>query len=125
MHNSEQVIHLRGNAMTPASSPGLTSPRPTASDALRARFMFLLGFAYLLLVAGLIHRTTTKTVTEFELDFLYAGLIALWPIFAVEAVWGVAHRDRTKRRGPVLLRAVLVCLMPPWRMALTDTRTGL
>jgi hypothetical protein len=52
-------------------------------------------------------------------------LFALWPVFQAEAVWGVRHRDRTKPRRPVVLRAVLVCLMPPWRMALTDPRFGL
>ncbi len=101
------------------------SPTPSPAVTLRARFMFLLAFGYLLLVAGLIHRATSTSVTTLELDILYAGLLGLWPIFAAEAWWGVRRRDRTKRRGPVVWRAILVCLMPPWRMALTDTRTGL
>jgi voltage-gated potassium channel len=98
---------------------------PTPFDTLRARFMFVLAFAYLLLVAGLVHRAISKSVTQWELDVMYVGLVALWPIFAAEAVWGVVRRDRSKRRRPVLMRAALVMLMPPWRMALADPRTGL
>jgi hypothetical protein len=98
---------------------------PTAFDTLRARFLFLLAFVYLLLVAGLIHRATSKTVTAWELDVMYVGLVALWPIFAAEAVWGVWRRDRAKRGRPIVLRAVLVMLAPPWRMAQADPRTGL
>lgn len=103
----------------------LSTPVPTSRDTFRARFMFLLAFIYVLLVAGLIHRATSKSVAPWELDVLVAGLIALWPIFAIEAVWGVFDRDRTKPLRPALLRAILVLLMPPWRMALPDPRNGL
>lgn len=101
-------------------------PGPTRLDAFRARFMFLLAFCYLLLVAGLIHRASDREmVTAPELMVISAGLLGLWPIFVAEAVWGVLRRDRSKPRGPVVRRAVLVCLMPPWRMAIADPRTGL
>ncbi len=112
-------------ALTPETRTEPIGPQPAAWDTFRARFMFLFGFAYLLLVAGMIHRATTTSVTAFEMDVLVAGLIALWPIFAIEVWWGVARRDRSKPRGPVVWQAILVCLMPPWRMALTDPRTGL
>lgn len=98
---------------------------PTRLDTIRARCMFALGFVYLLLVAGLVHRATSKSVTQFELDGMFAGLALLWPVFVAEAIWGVCQRDRSKPRRPVLKRAILVMLMPPWRMALTDPRTGL
>src|SRR5262245_7578395 len=104
--------------MTPAAAP-------TRFEAVLARFMFLLSFAFLLLVAGLIHRAQQPQVTQGELNVMYAGLIALWPIFVVEAIAGVARRDRTKPLRPVFLRALLVCLMPPWRMGLVNPRTGL
>jgi hypothetical protein len=107
------------------SLEALPAPAPTTRDTFRARFMFVLAFAHLLLVAGLIHRATSKSVSVIELDIMYAGLIALWPVFVVEAVWGVQWRDPSKPLGPVVLRAMLVMLMPPWRMALADTRTGL
>jgi hypothetical protein len=105
----------------PASPPGT----PTRSDTIRARFMFALGFVHLLLLAGLIHRSTSTTVSPLELDVMYAGLAVLWPVFMLEVLWGVYRRDRTQPRGPILKRAVLVALLPPWRMALTDPRTGL
>jgi hypothetical protein len=100
-------------------------PAPTLFDTWRARLMFVLGFAYLLIVAGLIHRATTQTVTVFELDVMGIGIAFLWPVFVAEAIWQVYRRDRAKPRGPVLWRTVLVILMPPWRMALVDSRTGL
>jgi hypothetical protein len=87
--------------------------------------MFLLGFVYLLLVAGVVHRASSKMVSDVELHAMMLGIVALWPIFVVEVVLGVMHRDRSKSVWPFLWRALLVCLMPPWRMALTDPRTGL
>ncbi len=109
--------------MTPDTP--IPAPTPPPGDTFRARFMFALAFVYLLLVAGVIHRATSKSVSQVELDVMYAGLVALWPIFAFEAAWGVRRRDRAARRRPVVLRAALVALMPPWRMALADPRTGL
>ena len=98
---------------------------PTRFDTVRARFMFLLAFVFLLLIAGLVHRGTQKQVTQQELNIIYAGVLALWPVFVVEAVWGVVRRDRAKPLRPVLLRAFLVVLMPPWRMGQACPRTGL
>jgi hypothetical protein len=106
-------------------SPTPDASRTTAFDALRARLMFVLGFAYLLLSAGLIHRATTLSVTALELDVMAIGVAFLWPIFVAEALWQLYRRDRTKPRGPVLWRTVLIILMPPWRMALADSRTHL
>jgi hypothetical protein len=113
--------------MNPDTMPPPTAdaPRPTPFDTWRARMMFVLAFAYLLLVAGLVHRATSSQVTQAELDLMYVGMVALWPVFVAEAVWGVMRRDRSKPRRPVVWRAGLVILMPPWRMALTDARTGL
>jgi hypothetical protein len=109
----------------------METPKPpqeaaaTPRDTLRARFMFVLAFAHLLLVAGVLHRATSKHVTAWELDAMFVGLVALWPIFATEAVWGVLNRDRSKRGRPFVLRAALVMLFPSWRMALAEPRTGL
>jgi hypothetical protein len=111
---------------TPMPHPDdAAAPLPTARDTLRARFMFVLAFAHLLLVAGVLHRATSKHVTAWELDAMFAGLVALWPIFAAEAIWGVLHRDRSKPARPFVLRAALVLMFPSWRMALADPRTGL
>ena len=98
---------------------------PTPRDTLRARFMFVLAFVYLLLVAGLIHRATSTSVVQIELDVMYVGLVALWPVFVAEAVWGASRRDPARPRRSVWLRVLLIALAPPWRMALPDPRTGL
>jgi len=87
--------------------------------------MFVLAFAHLLLVAGLLHRAMTPNVTQWELDAMFVGLVALWPIFAIESAWGVYTRDRSKPVRPVVFHAMLVWLFPSWRMALSDPRTGL
>jgi hypothetical protein len=112
-------------AVPTPTAPPTDTPKPTPFDTLRARFMFLLGFVYLLLVAGVVHRATSKTVSEFELHAMMVGIVALWPIFVVEVVVGILQRDRSKSLWPFVWRALLVWLMPPWRMALTDPRTGL
>ncbi|MCS6866431.1 MAG: hypothetical protein RMJ56_04960 [Gemmataceae bacterium] len=107
---------------TPSAAHSLT---PTTLDTLRARVMFLFGFGYLLLIAGLVHRAGSKSAAQFELDIMMAGLLALWPVFVVDVGWGLLQRDRSRRLWPMLLRALLVLAMPPWRMALIDPRTGL
>lgn len=111
---------------TPTLPPDAPAkPLPTGRDTLRARFMFVLAFAHLLLVAGILHRATSSSVTDWELDAMFAGIVALWPIFATEAIWGLLQRDRSKPPQPFVLRAVLVMLFPSWRMALAEPRTGL
>ena len=40
-----------------------------------------------------------------ELEFMYAGLALLWPVFVAEAIWGLYQRDRSKPRRPIFLGA--------------------
>jgi hypothetical protein len=98
---------------------------PLPPNTARARVMFALAFAFLLLFAGLIHRALTNSVAQWELDAMHAGLFALWPAFVLEAAWSFYHRDRTKPRRGALFGALLVSVMPPWRMAQRCPRTGL
>ncbi len=116
---------MNSEALAPGAIPPGPSVTPTPGATLRARFLFALAFVHLLLVAGLVHRATSKSVTQWELDVMYVGLVALWPVFAVEAAWGGVRRDQLTPRRTALLRALLVVLMPAWRMALIDPRTGL
>ncbi len=117
---------MNSDTVSETIPPGtLTLAQPSEFDTLRARIMFWLAFIYLLLVAGLIHRSTSTNVTDLELHVLYIGLLAMWPLFVAEGVWGVFRRDRSKPTRPVVLRAVLSAVMPPWRMAEADPRTGL
>lgn len=98
---------------------------PTAATTWLARGMFALAALDLLMVAGLIHRAQESEVTEAELTILTIGLAVLWPVFVGEAILGVCFRDRARPRRPVVLRAMLVILMPPFRMGLIDPRTGM
>lgn len=98
---------------------------PLPPNTARARTMFALAFAFLLLFAGLIHRALTNSVAQWELDAMHAGLFALWPAFVLEAAWAFRHRDPTKSRRAALLGALLVSVVPPWRMAQRCPRTGL
>jgi len=109
------------NGPLPNSEPTTTSPVGTGF----ARFMFWLAFFDLLHFAGLIHRAQEKEVTHFELQLLSIDLVILWPIFIVEAWIGVLRRDRSKPARSPILRAILVTLLPPYRMGTPDPRTGL
>ena len=87
--------------------------------------MFGLGFAFLVLFAGLIHRSQEKEVTEAELAILRTGIVILWPIIALEVLVGLMRRDRSRPAIPALRQAILVMCLPPYRMGMTDPRTGL
>jgi len=105
------------------------NPEPVALTTgfatFRARVMFLLGFVYLLLVAVLVHRAVGTGVTESERDLVATAMLVSWPIFWIEAAWGLLGRDRSLPRPPIIWGAVIVCLMPPFRMAQTNPRTGM
>lgn len=107
-----------------AAEPG-PPPEPTRAETLLARVMFAFAVVDLLLMAGLIHRAREPQVSDFELEVLSIGLGTLWPIFAGEAVVGLFRRSPGRPLGPVLWRAVLVLVFPPYRMASADPRTGL
>lgn len=99
--------------------------QPTTGETWHAWIMFWLGFLFLLVFAGLIHRAQEKEVSEIELRILRICVETLWPIIALEVVIGVLRRDRSRPRGPVLRQALLVLLLPPYRMGMTDPRTGM
>ncbi|MBA2227011.1 hypothetical protein [Thermogemmata fonticola] len=110
----------------PGSADSADSPAspaaPSSADNFRAAFMFTLAFGYLLVVAGLVHRATTPTVTQVELFLIYGCLILLWPVFAVEALLGVWQRDRRQPLRRVVWRLLLVLLFPPFRLGWLDPR---
>ena len=109
-------------AVTAISAP---PPIPTPRETWLARVMFWLAAVDLLLIAGLIHRAQQAEVTLLERQFMLVGLAALWPVFLTEQMFGVVRRDRSRPLRPVVLRAVLVALFPPFRMGTPDPRTGL
>lgn len=110
---------------SPAAPPSADPCLPRPRDTFRAAFMFALSFGYLLILAGLVHRTTTPSASSVELFLIYGSLIILWPVFAVEALVGLLRRNRRLPLPPLVLRTLLVLLLPPWRMGWIDPRFGL
>jgi len=102
----------------------VSTAKPTPLDTFRARVMFLLSFSFLLLVAGVVHHAINSEATAHELKVMQTALLILWPIFVVEAAWGVVRRDRSQPLRPMLKQAAIVCFVPPFRMAMNDPRTG-
>ncbi|HET6572119.1 MAG TPA: hypothetical protein VFG68_00830 [Fimbriiglobus sp.] len=99
--------------MTPAASPEHV-PTP---EARLAPVMFALAFAYLLVLAGLIHRAPQPHVNPVELELMYGALAILWPVFVIEAGAAVIRRAPAMSLRTAVLRALLVVLVPPMRMA--------
>ena len=106
----------------------VTSPESNVAVSVRsgfARFMFWLAFLDLLLFAGLIHRAREEAVSEVELEILSVGIFSLWPAFIFEAWFGFFRRDRSKSALSPFLRALLVTVLPPYRLGTPHPRTGL
>jgi len=109
---------MENAAMTP--NDDLDPPRPPL-----AATMFWLAFAYLLTVAGVIHRAHQTDISNLEEWVLALSLMVLWPLFPAEAIYGARRRHESQSRGRVLRRAVLVSLFPPLRMGLRHPMNGL
>lgn len=72
-----------------------------------------------MLIAGILHRVPSPLVTPVEVKVMTYGLLALWPIIAIETWVAFLIRDREVR--PFLsgfLRAVWITLIPPLRMGM-------
>jgi hypothetical protein len=106
-------------------------PVPTLEDRL-APVMFYLGFAYLLALAGLIHRAPhlvqqqaeTGGDIPLELRLMYAFVAILWPAFVIEAGVAVIRRAPEVSRLKAVLRALLVVLIPPMRIGWVHPATN-
>lgn len=101
-----------------------TAPPAAGSARLEAVF-FALGVVYLLLLAGVIHRAVSPTVSEGEVLAMYLGLLALWPFFAVEASLALVRLAPGRSWWPALGRTVLILLLPPYRMGRRHPISGL
>jgi hypothetical protein len=87
--------------------------------------MFWLAFLHLLLLAGVLHRAHHPEITRLEVSVMAIGLLALWPIIAVETWVAVLIRDRAIRPlRPTLVRAIAITLVPPLRMGMPCPWTG-
>ena len=75
--------------MTP--NDDLDPPRPPF-----AAIMFWLAFAYLLTVAGVIHRAHQADISNFEEWVLAVSLLILWPLFPAEAIYTARRRHESQ-----------------------------
>ena len=90
-----------------------------------ARPLFWLAFLHLLLLAGVVHRAHHPEATRTEIWVMAVGLLALWPVIALETWVAVLVRDRTLRPlRATLVRAVAITLAPPLRMGMPCPFTG-
>ncbi|HVK17894.1 MAG TPA: hypothetical protein VM533_13175 [Fimbriiglobus sp.] len=104
--------------MTPATTDrpdDMPGPAPVSETRLSA-VMFALAFAYLLVLAGLIHRAPQPTVSPLELELMYGALLVLWPAFVIEAGVAVIRRVPTVSLRTAVLRGLLVVLIPSMRL---------
>src|SRR5262245_54574384 len=105
--------------------PMTPTPAPAVRPYPLAKVMFWLAFLHLLLLAGVIHRVHRPEVTQFEVWIMAGGLLALWPVIAIETWVAVLIRDWVVRPlRPTLIRAIAITLVPPLRMGMPDPWTG-
>ena len=99
-------------------------PTRTLEDRL-APIMFGLAFVELLLVAGLIHRASAESIRPLEEAIMSTGLLILWPIFVVEAVFGFVRRCPAVSARTAIIRTLLVILIPSMRLAWVHPATNM
>ena len=103
----------------------MTATPPAHGSARHEAVMFTLAVVFLLILAGVIHRAVSLPSDDPEVWGMYTGLLALWPVFAVEAVFGALCKGPLRKAGPVYWRALLIVLLPPYRIARSHPVTGL
>jgi len=102
-----------------------SSPAPVVRSYPLAQVMFWAAFAFLLLLAGAIHRADHVFVTHVELEVMSFGLLALWPMIVFETWLAVFIRNREVRPlQSTVVRAIWITLVPPLRMGMPCPFTG-
>jgi hypothetical protein len=102
-----------------AASPAPHRPYPLAP------LMFGLAFAYLLLLAGVLHRAHHPEATRIEVQVMVYGLLVLWPVIALETWLAVLIRNRAVRPlRSTVARAIWITIAPPLRMGMPCPFTG-
>lgn len=93
-------------------------------DRALAPFMFTVGFVYLLVVAGLIHRAAEPGgATPIELRVMNVALVVLWPVVVAEALVAFARRAPGVSPVKAVARVLLVVAIPPMRLAWVNPAT--
>jgi voltage-gated potassium channel len=78
--------------------------------------MFFLALAFLVVLAGLIHRLPRLAPDDPEASLILGGLAALWLLFLAEAVVRFELRDRSRSAWESLWGATACGLLPPLRL---------
>lgn len=89
-----------------------------------ALVMFVLGFVYLLGIAGIVHRAPQERVLPAEVIVMSWVLLVLWPLFVTEAVFALLYRSSEVSLRTAIGRVILVALVPPARMAWVNPVTN-
>jgi voltage-gated potassium channel len=89
--------------------------RQVCEDQL-AKPMFFLALAFLVVLAGLIHRFPRLEWGDVEADLILEGLVVLWLVFLIEAVVRFHLRDRSRPAWAGLARAAVGAMLPPLRL---------
>lgn len=82
-----------------------------------ALVMFVLGFIYLLGIAGIVHRAAYDRTLAIEVIVMCWVLVVLWPLFVTEGVLAVIYRSPEVTLRKAVGRTLLVAVIPPARMA--------
>jgi hypothetical protein len=91
------------------------NPRRRWEDRLAAP-IFVLALAFLVVLAGFIHRFPKLEPGDREIDLMVGALAILWIVFAADAVIRFLLRDRGRPAWEGLVRAGVAGLLPPLRL---------
>src|SRR4051794_27222242 len=89
--------------------------RPTWDDRL-ARPMFILAMAFLVVLAGLIHRLPRLEPDDPEAFLILGGLAVLWLVFLIEAAIRIPVHLMNGSGWKPLTGTLACALIPPFRM---------
>jgi voltage-gated potassium channel len=103
-------------AMTESLETAAADDRRPTWESRLAGPMFILSLAFLVVLAGLIHRFPRLDRGDPEGYLILGALAALWLVFLVEAAFRILLHDRARHGWKPLAAAVACALLPPLRM---------
>ncbi len=94
-------------------------PPPSRLDAYLSPVMFSVSVLFLALAAGLIHRVGQEdnAAAPIEELIITRSLLALWPIFLIEAFFRFWFHRQQMPLGTRILSTLMICIFPPSRLA--------
>jgi hypothetical protein len=79
--------------------------------------MFFLALAFLVILAGVIHRFPQLRPDDLEVSLIVGGLGIVWLIFVIDAALRFFFRDRVQPTWKAFLKGVACAAVPPVRVA--------